>query len=347
VFTTFRASAPQLYADVDRVKAEKLNVPLGNVFDTLQVYLGSVYVNDFNRFGRTFQVRAQAEGAYRAEPEDVVRIKTRNNSGGMVPLGSLVNLQWRSGSDRIVRYNMFPAAEVNGDAAPGGSQGAALAAMERLAAQTLPPGMQIAWTDLAYQAKLAGNTAVFLFPLCVLFVFLVHSAEYESWSLPLAIILIAPMCLPFALLGTWLRGMDVNLITQIGFIVLIGLAAKNAVLIVEFAKQQQEEGRKDRFTAAVEASRLRLRPILMTSFAFILGVLPLARATGPGAEMRQALGTAVFSGMLGVTLFGLFLTPVFYVILRRSSAARAVAGERASPEAPRLPPGTGGELGRG
>src|SRR5439155_9447882 len=229
------------------------------------------------------------------------------------------------------------------NAAPGGSLGAALAAMERLAAQVLPPGMQVEWTDIAYQAKLAGNTAVFLFPLCVLFVFLVHSAEYESWSLPLAIILIAPMCLPFALLGTWLRGMDNNLITQIGFIVLIGLAAKNAVLIVEFAKQQQEDGGRDRFAAAVEASRLRLRPILMTSFAFILGVLPLARATGPGAEMRQALGTAVFSGMLGVTLFGLFLTPVFYVILRRSAAARAVARE---PEAPRLSPGTGGELER-
>ncbi len=330
VFTTFRASAPQLYADVDRVRAEKLGVPLRNVFDALQVYLGSVYVNDFNRFGRTFQVRAQAEGAYRAEPEDVVRIKTRNLSGDMVPLGSVVTLEWRSGSDRIVRYNMFPAAEVNGDAAPGGSQGTGMAAMERLGTQVLPPGMQIAWTDIAYQAKLAGNTAVFIFPLCVLFVFLVHSAEYESWSLPLAIILIAPMCLPFALFGTWLRGMDNNLITQIGFIVLIGLAAKNAVLIVEFAKQQQEEGR-DRFAAAVEASRLRLRPILMTSFAFILGVLPLARATGPGAEMRKALGTAVFSGMLGVTLLGLFLTPVFYVVLRRSAARRAVPEPHGEP----------------
>jgi hydrophobe/amphiphile efflux-1 (HAE1) family protein len=316
VFSTFRASAPQLYADIDRVKAEKLDVPLGNVFDTLQVYLGSVYVNDFNRFGRTFQVRAQAEGVYRAEPEDITRIKTRNMSGGMVPLGSVVNVDWRSGSDRIVRYNMFPAAEVNGNAAPGGSLGTAMATMERLASQVLPPGMQIEWTDLSYQAKLAGNTAIFLFPLCVLFVFLVHSAEYESWSLPLAIILIAPTCLPFALLGTWLRGMDDNLITQIGFIVLIGLAAKNAVLIVEFAKQQQEGG-MDRFAAAVEASRLRLRPIMMTSFAFILGVLPLAIATGPGAEMRQALGSAVFSGMLGVTLFGLFLTPVFYVLLSR------------------------------
>jgi multidrug efflux pump subunit AcrB len=296
-------------------------VPLANVFDTLQVYLGSAYVNDFNRFGRTFQVLAEAEGDFRAEPEQLALLKTRNLSGEMVPLGSLVDLQWRNGPDRVVRYNMFPAAEVNGDAAPGGSQGTAMATMERLAAQMLPLGMQIGWTDLAYQAQLAGNTALYLFPLCVLFVFLVHSAEYESWTLSLAIILIAPICLPFALFGTWLRGLDNNLVTQIGFIVLIGLAAKNAVLIVEFAKQQQEAGR-DRFAAAAEASRLRLRPILMTSFAFILGVLPLARATGPGAEMRQALGTTVFSGMLGVTLFGLFLTPVFYVLLRRSSRSR-------------------------
>jgi len=330
VFSTFRASTPQLYADIDRVKAQKLNVPLGNVFDTLQVYLGSLYVNDFNRFGRTFQVRAQAEGDFRAEPEQVVQLKTRNIDGGMVPLGSIVDLQWRNGPDRVVRYNMFPAAEVQGDAAPGGSQGTAMAIMEQLAAQILPSGSQIEWTDLSYQAKLAGNTAILLFPLCVLFVFLVHSAEYESWSLPLAIILIAPVCLPFALFGTWLRGMDNNLITQIGFIVLIGLAAKNAVLIVEFAKQQQEEG-KDRFAAAVESCRLRLRPILMTSFAFILGVLPLARAAGPGAEMRQALGTAVFSGMLGVTFFGLFLTPVFYVLLARRIMSRV---QRAEPGRP-------------
>jgi hydrophobe/amphiphile efflux-1 (HAE1) family protein len=322
VFTTYRASTPQLFADVDRVKAQKLNVPLGNLFDTLQVYLGSAYANDFNRFGRTFQVRAQAEGAFRVEPEQIAQLKTRTADGGMVPLGSLIDLQWRSGPDRIVRYNMFPAAEINGDAAPGGSQGAAMASIESLAASVLPEGMEMEWTDLAYQARLAGNTAILLFPLCVLFVFLVHAAEYESWSLPLAIILIAPMCLPFALFGTWLRGMDINLITQIGFVVLIGLAAKNAVLIVEFAKQQQDEG-ADRFHAAVEASRLRLRPILMTSFAFILGVLPLATSTGPGAEMRRALGTAVFSGMLGVTILGLFLTPVFYVLLQRRADAAA------------------------
>jgi hydrophobe/amphiphile efflux-1 (HAE1) family protein len=315
VFSSFHARTPQLYVDIDRIKAEKLNVPLANVFDTLQVYLGSTYVNDLNLFGRTFQVRAQAEGGFRAEPEDIAQLKTRNLDGGMVPLGSVLDVEWRSGPDRLVRYNMFPAAEINGDAAPGGSQGIAMAAMEQLAAEILPRGMGIEWTDLAYQAKLAGNAALFILPLCALFVFLVHAAEYESWTLPLAIILIAPMSLPFALAGIWLRGIDNDLITQVGFVVLIGLAAKNAVLIVEFAKQREEAG-MDRYAAAVEACRVRLRPILMTSLAFILGVLPLAWATGPGAEMRRALGTTVFSGMLGVTLIGLFLTPAFYVLLR-------------------------------
>jgi hydrophobe/amphiphile efflux-1 (HAE1) family protein len=318
-FTTFRASTPQLYADIDRIKAQKLNVPLGNIFDTLQVYLGSLYANDFNRFGRTFQVLAEAEGDFRSEPEQISLLKTRNLAGQMVPLGSLLNLEWRNGPDRVVRYNMFPAAEVNGDTAPGGSLGSAMTSMDTLAAHVLPLGTQIEWTDIAFQAQLAGNTAVLLFPLCVLFVFLVHSAEFESWTLSLAIILIAPMCLPFALFGIWLRGIDNNLITQIGFIVLIGLAAKNAVLIIEFARQLQDEGR-DRFAAAAESAHLRLRPILMTSFAFILGVVPLVRAFGPAAEMRRALGTTVFSGMLGVTLLGLFLTPVFYVLLRRSGA---------------------------
>ncbi len=320
VFTTFRASTPQLYANVDRVKAQKLGIPLGSIFDTLQVYLGSLYVNDLNLFGRTFQVRAQAEAEFRNEPRDIEQLKTRNTAGDMVPLGSVLDVTWQSGPDRVVRYNMFPGAEVNADAAPGGSMGTAMAAVARLA-EKLPLGFGIAWTDLAYQAELAGNAGLLIFPLCVLFVFLVHAAEYESWSLPLAIILIAPMCLPFALLGVWLRGMDNNLITQIGLVVLIGLAAKNAVLIIEFAKQQEDEG-KDRFAAAIEAARLRLRPILMTSFAFILGVLPLARAHGPGAEMRQTLGTTVFSGMLGVTALGLFLTPVFFVVIRGALRGR-------------------------
>ncbi|MDX1962056.1 MAG: multidrug efflux RND transporter permease subunit [Pirellulales bacterium] len=321
VFSTYRASAPQLYAEIDRVKAQMLNVPLPNIFETLQVNLGSAYVNDFNQFGRTFQVRAQADGQYRTRPEDILKLKTRNARGEMVPLGSVLSVNWRSGPDRVTRYNMYPAAEVQGDTLPGYSSGQAIAEIERLADEKLPPGMTISWTDLAYQEQLAGNTAIYIFPLCVLFVFLVHSAEYESWSLPLAIILIAPVCIPFALGGVWLRGMDNNLITQIGFVVLIGLAAKNAVLIVEFAKQLEEEGRET-VAAAVEACRLRLRPIMMTSFAFILGVVPLARAVGPGAELRQVLGTAVFFGMLGVTIFGLFLTPAFYVIIRRLTGTK-------------------------
>ncbi|MDB5340789.1 MAG: bepE 4 [Planctomycetaceae bacterium] len=318
VFTTYRASTPQLFADVDRVKANMLNVPLTNVFEALQVNLGSAYVNDFNLYGRTFQVRAQAEEAFRNYEEDITRLKTRTASGKMVPLGSVVNVKWQSGPDRVVRYNMYPSAEVQGDTSPGFSSGQAMETIERLAKEKLPQGMTIEWTDLAYQQQLAGNTALYIFPLCVLFVFLVHSAEYESWTLPLAIILIAPVCLPFALAGVSLRGMDNNLITQISFVVLIGLAAKNAVLIVEFAKQLEEEGRTP-VEAAIESCRLRLRPIVMTSFAFILGVLPLARATGPGFELRQVLGTAVFAGMLGVTVFGLFLTPTFYVVLRALS----------------------------
>jgi NodT family efflux transporter outer membrane factor (OMF) lipoprotein len=315
LFTPFRASTPQIYADVDRTKAKMLNVPLNNIFETLQTYLGSVYVNDFNLFGRTYRVTAQAEGNFRSGERDIGRLKTRNGSGDMVPLGSLVDVRQTTGPDRVVRYNMFPSAEINGDTAPGYSTGQSIAAMERLAGETLPAGFGFEWTDLAYQQILAGNTALFVFPLCVLFVFLVLSAQYESWSLPLAVILIVPMCLLSAIAGLWLRGMDNNILTQIGFVVLVGLASKNAILIVEFARSQQEAG-ENRFAAAIEACRLRLRPILMTSFAFILGVLPLVVAEGAGAEMRQSLGTAVFSGMVGVTLFGLFLTPVFYVVIR-------------------------------
>ena len=315
VFTTYRASTPQLYADIDREKAKMLNVPLANIFEALQVNLGSVYVNDFNLFGRTFQVRAQAGGEFRAKPEDIARLKTRNTTGQMVPLGSVVNVDWRSGPDRVVRYNMFPARRFRRIPRLATARVMRLPRSSGSRSEKLPSGMAIEWTELAYQEQLAGNTALYIFPLCVLFVFLVHSAEYESWSLPMAIILIAPVCLPFALLGIWSRGIDNNLITQIGFVVLIGLAAKNAVLIVEFAKQLEEAGRTS-IEAAVEACHLRLRPILMTSFAFILGVVPLAIAHGPGAELRQVLGTAVFAGMLGVTIFGLFLTPSFYVILR-------------------------------
>ncbi len=315
VFTSYRADTPQLYANVDRVKSSMLKVPISNIFESLQINLGSSYANDFNLLGRIFQVRLQSEGEFRKNAEDVPLLKVRSAEGSMVPLGSVVDMEWRSGPDRIVRYNMYPSAEVQGDTALGYSSGQAIETVERLAAETLPPGMSVEWTDIAYQQQLAGNTAIYIFPLCVLFVFLVHSAEYESWLLPLAIILIAPLCLPFALAGIVARGMDNNLISQIGYIVLIGLAAKNAVLIVEFAKQLEEEG-MNRFEAAAEACRLRLRPIAMTSFAFILGVLPMARAIGAGAEIRQVLGTAVFCGMLGVTVFGLFLTPTFYVLLR-------------------------------
>jgi hydrophobe/amphiphile efflux-1 (HAE1) family protein len=315
LFTGYRANVPQLYANVDRERAKAQDVAVTDVFEALQVYLGSLYVNDFNFLGRTYQVTAQADAAFRASAEDVRQLKTRNRSGQMVPLGSLLYVEDITGPARVNRYNLYPSAEINGAAAPGVSSNDATLLMEQIATKTLPPGMSFEWTELAYQEKLASNTALFIFPLCVLFVFLVHSAEYESWSLPTAIIMIVPMCLLFAIAGVWLRGMDNNIFTQIGFVVLAGLSAKNAVLIVEFAKQQQDEG-KNRIDAAVEASRLRLRPILMTSFAFILGVLPLAVAAGAGAEMRQALGTAVFSGMLGVTFFGIFLTPVFYVAIR-------------------------------
>jgi NodT family efflux transporter outer membrane factor (OMF) lipoprotein len=315
LFTPFSANTPQIYADVDRTKAKMLDVPLSNLFDTLQVYLGSAYVNDFNLLGRTYRVTAQAAGPFRNDPEEITKLKTRTASGAMVPLGSLVEIRRTTGPDRVLRYNMYPAAEINGDTAPGVGSGQAIATMERLAAQVLPRGMGFEWTDLAYQQILAGNVALIIFPICVLFVFLTLSAQYESWVLPLAIILIVPLCLLSAITGVWLRGMDNNILTQIGFVVLVGLACKNAILIVEFARDQQVEG-KDRVSAAIEACRLRLRPILMTSFAFILGVLPLFVATGAGAEMLRALGTSVLSGMLGVTFFGLFLTPVFYVVIR-------------------------------
>jgi hydrophobe/amphiphile efflux-1 (HAE1) family protein len=313
-YTTFQNSVPQLFADVDRVKAKRQAVPLSNVFDTLQAYLGSVYINDFNRFGRTFRVYAQAEAQYRSKPEDISDLKTRNLRGDMVPMGAVADVRFESGPDRVSHYNVYLAADVNGQASPGTSSGQASAAMERVLHETLPNGFGYEWTDLTFQQKSAGNTALLVFPICVMLVFLILSAQYESWGLPLAVILIVPMCLLCAMVGVWSKGFDNNVLTQIGFIVLVGLACKNAILIVEFARERVEHGLSP-VDAAVEACRLRLRPILMTSFAFIMGVVPLVTASGAGSEMREAIGIAVFSGMLGVTLFGLFLTPVFFVTI--------------------------------
>ncbi len=313
VFTLFNTGTPRIYADMDRQKAEQLGVQPSDVFATLQTYLGSTYVNDINLFGRTYRVTAQADAQYRAQPSDIVNLKVRSATGGMVPIGSVATLKDDAGPYRVVRHNLYPTAELQGDTKPGFSSGQALNAMEELATKTLPDGFGFEWTELAYQQKTQGNTATIVFALAVVFVFLLLAAQYESLTLPFAVILIVPMCLLAAILGVNLRGFDNNILTQIGLVVLVGLAAKNAILIVEFAKQAEERG-EDRWQAAESAARTRLRPILMTSFAFILGVVPLVIASGPGAEMRQALGTAVFFGMIGVTIFGLIFTPVFYVI---------------------------------
>ncbi len=315
VFSLFETATPQLFLDIDRVKAEMLGINIPEVFAALQSYLGSIYVNDFNIIGRTYRVTAQADSAYRLTSKDALNIRVRNANGDAVPLGSFTTISDVSGPSRVPRYNLYPAAELDGSAAPGFSQGQAIDIMQKLAAETLPPGFSYEWTDLAFQQIRAGNTAVFAFALGVAFVFLVLAAQFESLTLPLAVILIVPMSLIASITGVILRGMDNNILTQVGFIVLIGLAAKNAILIVEFAEQLEAQGR-DRFAAATEAARLRMRPILMTSLAFILGVVPLVWAVGAGAELRQALGTAVFSGMIGVTVFGLIFTPVFYVICR-------------------------------
>ena len=321
MFSSFQVNVPQLYADVDRTKARQLGVAVTDVFDTMQIYLGSLYVNDFNRFGRTYSVRVQADAPFRSRAEDVGLLKVRSNSGEMVPLSALLDVKPSSGPERAMRYNGFLAADVNGAAAPGFSSGQAQQAVERIAAQTLPPGISYEWTELTYQEILAGNTMAWVLPLSVLLVFLVLAALYESLVLPLAIILIVPMAVLAALAGVWLTGGDNNIFTQIGLMVLVGLSAKNAILIVEFARELEFAGKRP-LEAAIEASRLRLRPILMTSAAFVMGVVPLAFATGAGAEMRQAMGIAVFSGMLGVTAFGIFLTPVFYVLLRAATGNR-------------------------
>ncbi len=324
VFTTFSASSPQYYLDIDRDKARMLNVPIPNIFETLSINLGAAYVNDFNAFGRIYQVQAQADQSFRLEREDILDLKVRSATGALVPLGTLVDIKDVTGPELVQRYNMYVSVPVQGNAAPGVATGTALAQMEGIAEEIMPSGTSFEWTELAFQERNTGNTAVFIFALSVLFVFLALAAQYESWLLPFAIVLIVPLGVLAALVGVTLRGLDNNVLVQIGLIVLIGLAAKNAILIVEFARQAQERGASV-IEAAVEAARLRLRPILMTAFAFILGVVPLVIARGPGAEMRQSLGTAVFSGMLGVTFIGLFLTPVFYVALRTLIPARPSA----------------------
>ncbi|MDA9432886.1 efflux RND transporter permease subunit [Bradyrhizobium sp. CCBAU 51627] len=325
VFSPFSANTPQLFVDIDRTKAQKLGVPISNINDTIQTYFGSTYVNDFNLFGRTYHVTAQADFPFRKEPSDLARLRTRNASGDMVMLGSVVDFRDVSGPDRVARYNLYAASELQGEPAPGVSSTTALNTIKKLADETLPSGFSFEWTDLSYQQINGGNAGLYVFPICVLFVYLVLAAQYGSWTLPFAVILIVPMCLLAATIGVRIMGQDVNILTQIGFVVLVGLAAKNAILIVEFARDIELEG-KPRLDAVIEACRLRLRPILMTSFAFILGVLPLVISSGSGSEMRQAVGVAVFFGMIGVTLFGLMFTPIFYVVVRNLAEGRNEKG---------------------
>jgi hydrophobe/amphiphile efflux-1 (HAE1) family protein len=315
VFSPFTANTPQVFVDIDRIKAQKLSVPIQNITEAIETYFGSAYVNDFNILGRTYHVTAQADLPFRKDPSDLSRLRTRNAAGDMVMLGSVVDFKNISGPDRVARYNLYTASELQGDTLPGVSSATAIDIMKHLADETLPSGFSYEWTDLSYQQVTGGNSGLYVFPICVLFVFLVLAAQYGSWSLPFAVLLIVPMCLFAATIGVRIMGQDVNILTQIGFVVLVGLAAKNAILIVEFARDIENEGR-DRLDAVIEACRLRLRPILMTSFAFILGVLPLVVSTGSGSEMRQAVGVAVFFGMLGVTLFGLIFTPIFYMVVR-------------------------------
>jgi len=321
LFSTYQVNVPQLYADLDRTRARQLGVAVTDVFDTMQIYLGSLYVNDFNKFGRTYSVRVQADAPYRARAQDIGQLKVRSNTGEMVPLSALMNVRPAAGPERAIRYNGFLASDISGRNAPGFSSGQAQDAIERIAAETLPKGIDYEWTEITYQEILAGDSAIWVYPLAIFLVFLVLAALYESLALPIAIILIVPLSLGAALTGVWLTHGDNNIFTQIGFMVLVGLAAKNAILIVEFARELEFAGRTP-VQAAIEASRLRLRPIVMTSIAFIMGVLPLAHSVGAGAEMRQAMGIAVFAGMIGVTAFGIFLTPVFYVLLRALTGNR-------------------------
>ncbi|MEQ1307136.1 efflux RND transporter permease subunit [Acinetobacter bereziniae] len=331
MLASFQANAPQLEVDIDRVKAKSQGVALNEIFETLQVNMGSIYVNDFNRFGRTYKVVVQADAPFRMQSQDLEQLKVRNSTGEMIPLSAFVNITRSSGPDRVMHYNSFRSADISGSPAPGYSSGQAADAIEKIVKETLPQGMTYEWTDLTYQEKMAGNTALYIFPLTVILAFLILAAQYNSWSMPFAVLLIAPMALLSAIVGVWLSGSDNNIFTQIGFVVLVGLAAKNAILIVEFARTKEEEG-LDPLEAVLEAARLRLRPILMTSIAFIAGVIPLVLATGAGAEMRHAMGIAVFSGMLGVTIFGLLFTPVFYVVIRKFILAREQKARLANEE---------------
>ncbi|HEY6457144.1 MAG TPA: efflux RND transporter permease subunit, partial [Steroidobacteraceae bacterium] len=331
LLSTYQINVPQLDVNVDRDKVKQQGVKLSDVFDTLQTYMGSTYVNDFNRFGRTFQVMAQADGPFRAQPEDIRTLKTRNAQGAMVPLGSLLNVTPTFGPDAAQRYNAYRSADINAGPAPGYSTDQAQEALAGILKANLPRGMTFEWTDLAYQQLISGNTATIIFPLCVLFVFLVLAAQYESLTLPLVIILIVPMSLLAGITGVLLDHGDNNVFTQIGLLVLVGLACKNAILIIEFAKHLQEDRGMDATSAVLEAARLRLRPILMTSFAFIMGVIPLVLAQGAGAEVRHAMGVTVFAGMIGVTVFGLLLTPVFFVLVRRLTSRRAIKAQADSP----------------
>jgi multidrug efflux pump len=327
LMSVFRANAPQMYLDVDRTKCKSMGVPLSDVFDALQVNLGGVYVNDFNLFGRTWQVNVQADVPFRMQPDDIRRLQVRNANGEMVPVSTLARVEDRGGPFMLTRYNMYPATAINGSTLPGVSSGQMISMVERVARAQLPPGMEFEWTEIAYLQLIAGNTAGFVFAGAVVLVFLVLAGQYESWSLPLAVILVVPMCILCSVAGIYIADKDINIFTQIGFVVLVGLASKNAILIVEFAKAKREVG-MPRYEATLAACRLRLRPIMMTSFAFILGVLPLMISSGAGCEMRRTLGTAVFSGMLGVTLFGVFLTPVFYYVIQWFADRRQLAAER-------------------
>jgi multidrug efflux pump subunit AcrB len=317
VFTLYNAGSPSIYADIDRLKAEKVGLTPSDVFSTLQLFLGSQYVNDFNFLGRTYQVIVQGDENFRQTPEDITRLKVRNATGEMVPIGTVATLNNQTRPYRVPRYNLFPAAEILGGAAPGVASGTGMERMEVLAKRVLPPGINFEWTDLAHQQEQQGTPTLVIFAASALFVFLVLAAQYQSWKMPLSIVLIVPMCLLASATGLHVRGMPIDILAQIGFVVLVGLAAKNAILIVEFARQRQDEDGVAAEEAATEAARTRLRPILMTSFAFILGVAPLAVATGAGAEMRQSLGTAVLFGMIGVTAFGLLFTPAFYTVIRK------------------------------